>query len=119
MLNKIERFILERNSYFSSSTRSANVAQPTPSTASQQPPAPPTQQQQPQPSRPTPATGNAPAASQDSFLSPEAREKALTELTDMGFDRAQSELALRASFYHVERAAEYLITVTQTIYSFS
>jgi hypothetical protein len=37
----------------------------------------------------------------------------------MGFDRAQSELALRASFYHVERAAEYLITVKQTIYSFS
>jgi hypothetical protein len=30
----------------------------------------------------------------------------------MGFDRAQSELALRASFYHVERAAEYLITVS-------
>ena len=29
----------------------------------------------------------------------------------MGFDRGQSELALRASFYHVERAAEYLITV--------
>lgn len=35
----------------------------------------------------------------------------MKELTDMGFDRAQSELALRASFYHVERAAEYLITV--------
>jgi UV excision repair protein RAD23 len=92
----------------SSTARPANVAQPTPSTASQQPAAPPTQQQQ-QPSRPTPASGNAPAASQDSFLSPEAREKALTELTDMGFDRTQSELALRASFYHVERAAEYLI----------
>lgn len=29
----------------------------------------------------------------------------------MGFDRTQAELALRASFYHVERAAEYLITV--------
>jgi hypothetical protein len=29
----------------------------------------------------------------------------------MGFDRTQSELALRASFYHVERAAEYLINV--------
>jgi UV excision repair protein RAD23 len=70
--------------------------------------APPQQQQQP---RPTPATGNTPAASQDSFLSPEAREKALTELTDMGFERTQAELALRASFYHVERAAEYLITV--------
>ncbi len=29
----------------------------------------------------------------------------------MGFDRTQAEQALRASFYHVERAAEYLITV--------
>jgi hypothetical protein len=29
----------------------------------------------------------------------------------MGFERTQAELALRASFYHVERAAEYLITV--------
>jgi len=29
----------------------------------------------------------------------------------MGFDRTQADLALRASFYHVERAAEYLITV--------
>jgi len=90
----------------SSSTQQSSAAQPTPSAASQQPPA---QQQPPQPAS---ATGNAPAASQDSFLSPEAREKALTELTDMGFERTQAELALRASFYHVERAAEYLITGT-------
>jgi len=83
-------------------TRSPNVAPPVPTAVPQQQ----------QPSRTTPATGNAPAATQDSFLSPEAREKALTELTDMGFDRVQSEQALRASFYHVERAAEYLITGT-------
>ncbi|CAF2643649.1 unnamed protein product [Rotaria sp. Silwood2] len=62
-------------------------------------------QQQP---RTTPSTGNTPAASQDSFLLPETREKALTELTDMGFDRTEADLALRASFYHVERAAKYL-----------
>jgi UV excision repair protein RAD23 len=86
------------------STRSTNAPSPAPIVV-----APPQQQQQP---RPTPATGNTPAASQDSFLSPEAREKALSELTDMGFERTQAELALRASFYHVERAAEYLITGT-------
>ncbi|CAF1058962.1 unnamed protein product [Rotaria magnacalcarata] len=72
------------------------------------PPAPSSVPQQP---RPTP-TDNPAAASQDTFLSAEAREKALRELTDMGFDRGQAELALRASFYHVERAAEYLITGT-------
>ncbi len=33
----------------------------------------------------------------------------------MGFERTQAELALRASFYHVERAAEYLITVNWNI----
>ena len=58
-----------------------------------------------------PATGAVPTLPADSFLSAENREKALRELTDMGFDRSQAELALRASFYHVERAAEYLITV--------
>lgn len=57
-----------------------------------------------------PASGTVPTLPADSFLSAENREKALRELTDMGFDRAQAELALRASFYHVERAAEYLIT---------
>lgn len=74
--------------------------------ASPQAPTPAPQQQPP---RSTPAE-NPPAATQDTFLSPEAREKALRELTDMGFDRTQAEIALRASFYHVERAAEYLIT---------
>jgi hypothetical protein len=33
----------------------------------------------------------------------------------MGFDRTQADLALRASFYHVERAAEYLITVKKKL----
>lgn len=80
-------------------TRTPTVA--TPTAAPQQP------QQQ---TRPAPSSETAPAASQDAFLSAENREKSLRELTDMGFDRAQAELALRASFYHVERAAEYLIT---------
>jgi UV excision repair protein RAD23 len=80
-----------------SASRPTNVATPTPTPAPQQP-------------RTNPPTGTAPTIAQDSFLSPENREKALRELTDMGFDRTQAELALRASFYHVERAAEYLIT---------
>ncbi|CAF0785012.1 unnamed protein product [Didymodactylos carnosus] len=50
------------------------------------------------------------ASSQDTFTSNEAREKAITELTDMGFERAKAEQALRASYYHVERAAEYLLS---------
>lgn len=89
----------------SAAPRSGNVASSVPSTTPLQQPS-----AQPQPAGTAPSTGNAPAASQDSFLSSDAREKALRELTDMGFDRGQSELALRASFYHVERAAEYLIT---------
>lgn len=93
---------------FSSSNQPAAVAQPAPSAASQQ--QAPVQQPA---SQSATASGNAPNPAQDSFLSPENREKALRELTDMGFDRAQAELALRASFYHVERAAEYLITVNQ------
>lgn len=87
---------------FSASSQPAAAVQPAPSASSQQQ----------QPSQAASASGNAPAAGQDSFLSPENREKALKELTDMGFERRQAELALRASFYHVERAAEYLITVS-------
>lgn len=95
----------------SSSAAPTNVQQPTPAAASAS--AVPAQQQQQQPaqSQPTQASGTAPTGgASDSFLSAETREKALRELTDMGFERAQAELALRASFYHVERAAEYLIT---------
>jgi len=102
------KLFLNQNSFCSSSTRSTNVAPPAPGAA-------PQQQQQQQP-RTTPATGTTPTASQDSFASPEAREKALNELTDMGFERTQAEQALRASFYHVERAAEYLITVTRKLF---
>ncbi|CAF3674487.1 unnamed protein product, partial [Rotaria sp. Silwood1] len=83
--------------------RAANVPQPAPSSL-------PQQQQQQQQSPQTTPTDNTSAAAQDTFSSAEAREKALRELTDMGFERSQAELALRASFYHVERAAEYLIT---------
>lgn len=85
----------------SAQTRTPNVAAPAPSAAPQQPSA-----------QPAPSASGAPAASQDSFLSAEAREKALRELTDMGFERGQAELALRASFYHVERAADYLLSVS-------
>lgn len=91
----------------SSSTASTNVQQPTPAAASASP-APVQQQQQQQPAQASGTTETGGAS--DSFLSAESREKALQELTDMGFDRTQAELALRASFYHVPRAAEYLIT---------
>lgn len=94
---------------FSASNQPAAAAQTAPSASSQQQPA----SVQQQPSQAASASGNAPSTGQDSFLSPENREKALKELTDMGFERRQAELALRASFYHVERAAEYLITVTK------
>ena len=94
---------------FSASNQPAAAAQTAPSASSQQQPA----SVQQQPSQSASASGTAPSAGQDSFLSPENREKALKELTDMGFERRQAELALRASFYHVERAAEYLITVTK------
>ena len=79
------------------------------SAANVEPPVPSSNPQQQQ-TRTAP-TDNTTDSSQNSFLSAEAREKALNELTDMGFDRTQAEVALRASFYHVERAAEYLITV--------
>jgi UV excision repair protein RAD23 len=76
---------------------------------------PPTIRPSPTPAAPvrqpaSPTAVGLPVPSQDSFLSAENRDKALSELTEMGFDRALAEQALRASFYHVERAAEYLLS---------
>lgn len=42
---------------------------------------------------------------------PEEHQEALEMLLAMGFERSQAEKALRASFYDVERAVEYLASV--------
>lgn len=91
----------------SSSAAASNVQPPAPAAASAS--AAPAQQQQQQQAAQGSETSETSGAS-DSFLSAEAREKALRELTDMGFERSQAELALRASFYHVARAADYLLS---------
>jgi UV excision repair protein RAD23 len=46
--------------------------------------------------------------SPEAFSTAENREEALKNLLAMGFDREQSEKALRASFYNVETAIEYI-----------
>jgi UV excision repair protein RAD23 len=38
------------------------------------------------------------------------KEKTLTELVNMGFERALAERALQAAFYNQDRAVEYLIS---------
>lgn len=88
--------------------RPANVPSSGAASTASQPALAPAQSQ---PARPAgPAGPNVPAIPADSFLSAENREKALRELTEMGFERTQAEIALRASFYNVERATEYLVT---------
>lgn len=94
----------------SSSAAASNVQPPAPTAASSASAAP-AQQQQQQPAQGSETSETSGAS--DSFLSAEAREKALQELTDMGFERTQAELALRASFYHVARAADYLLSVIE------
>ena len=42
---------------------------------------------------------------------PEEHQEALEMLLAMGFERSQAEKALRASFYDLERAVEYLASV--------
>jgi UV excision repair protein RAD23 len=63
---------------------------------------------------PIPATGTTSGladTSPESFSTPEDREEALATLLAMGFERSQSEKALRASFYNVETAIEYITSV--------
>lgn len=99
-------------------TPKSSTAAAVPTPAAPVTPTPTSQPAAPRPAAPATivgppaATGTSQTASQDSFLSAEMREKALKELTDMGFERTQAELALRASFYHVERAADYLLSGT-------
>jgi hypothetical protein len=47
----------------------------------------------------------------EAFSTAEDREEALKTLLSMGFDREISEKALRASFYNLETAIEYITSV--------
>jgi hypothetical protein len=47
----------------------------------------------------------------ESFSTAEDREEALQTMIAMGFERSKSEKALRASFYNVETAIEYITSV--------
>ncbi len=65
-----------------------------------------------------PATGAASGLSDtppDAFSTPEDREEALQALLNMGFEKSQSEKALRASYYNVETAIEYITSVLNKI----
>jgi hypothetical protein len=57
-------------------------------------------------------------ASPEDFSTAEEREEAIKTLTGLGFPKAQAEKALRASFYNVEVAANYLLSVCNNRYFF-
>ncbi|KAH7037733.1 XPC-binding domain-containing protein [Microdochium trichocladiopsis] len=59
---------------------------------------------------PAPATQAEPAQSDSSMAMGAAREGAITEMLAMGFERSQIDAALRAAFFNVDRAVEYLLT---------
>jgi UV excision repair protein RAD23 len=40
------------------------------------------------------------------------RAAQIAEMENMGFERSQIDLAMRAAFYNSERAIEYLLTVS-------
>jgi hypothetical protein len=59
-----------------------------------------------------PVTNNyVPPAPQDSGISAAQKEEAVTQLLNLGFERALCERALRACGYNVETAADYLLAV--------
>ncbi|KXJ94298.1 XPC-binding domain-domain-containing protein [Microdochium bolleyi] len=59
---------------------------------------------------PAPATQAEPAPTDSSMAMGAAREGAITEMLAMGFERSQIDAALRAAFFNVDRAVEYLLT---------
>jgi len=59
---------------------------------------------------PAPATQAEPAQTDSSMAMGAAREGAITEMMAMGFERSQIDAALRAAFFNVDRAVEYLLT---------
>jgi UV excision repair protein RAD23 len=95
----------------STSAAPASTSAPAPTTET---PAPSTASDAPAPTSAATAAPDAP--SEDSgFLTGAALETSINEMVSMGFERAQVQRALRASFNNPHRAVEYLMTVRLTI----
>jgi UV excision repair protein RAD23 len=96
-------------------------------TATSTPPAAPSQLSSvtaPLPSTPTPASTEAPAATDSHFNDPSSLvigdegAAAIANIESMGFDRPQIEAAMRAAFFNPNRAVEYLINVCNSKFIF-
>lgn len=72
--------------------------------------APPTPAAAPNPEPAAPATSASGFGNMSSFLSGEALQTTIANMTEMGFPRDQVLRALRASFNNPDRAVEYLMT---------
>ena len=59
----------------------------------------------------TETPGDLPDTTPESFSTAEEREDALQSLLSMGFDRSQSEKALRACLYNLHAAVDHLTSV--------
>ncbi|CEM08008.1 unnamed protein product [Vitrella brassicaformis CCMP3155] len=87
---------------------------PSTETSAQQPAQQPTEQQQQQTAGTTEGAGGDAGTSYDqaasALITGQNLESAIQNIVDMGFDRAQVQLAMRAAFNNPDRAVEYLMT---------